>query len=348
MRWNHTLLAVAALTLAAGCEGSGQQAANNKASAALRQRAALLTSQGGKDLAAGRAKEALRSLRQAVLLGQGGHQVHAQMARALLALKQPEAARAACHMALRLKPKEPELMILLGQAELEAGFPEQAVNTLKQARTERPKDPTLKAMLRRARQRTAQRGKAAKLLKSGVALAERGKHAAAEEVLRQARAFHPEHAEITWRLAEALCLQRKHPAVIELLRKVVDTRHQDARAALLFGVALAYQGKQREAQGHLGRAVSLRLPDTQFQLWAANTALRAGQAVDARWLLDKALEFQVRPDKDKVLLLCLQVQTQRGVVKELELAQAQIAKLGGKCEDAAGAANKEQKTKNKK
>lgn len=169
----------------------------------------------------------------------------------------------------------PQLTVLLGQADAEQGDYDGAIATLQRAVQLKPDIAEASRTL-------------------GVIYMKQGKLPEAAAALRAELASHPSDAIARDTLATVLDLQGHQAEALDELARALQARPQDADARYLMGKILLARGSAAEAAEHLAIAARLAPEDANVFFQLAQAYQKSGRAVDAQ----KAFErYQALKDK---------------------------------------------------
>ncbi|HEX4567909.1 MAG TPA: tetratricopeptide repeat protein [Vicinamibacterales bacterium] len=169
----------------------------------------------------------------------------------------------------------PQLTVLLGQADAEQGDYDGAIATLQRAVQLKPDIAEANRTL-------------------GVIYMKQGKLPQAAEALRAELASHPSDPVARDTLATVLDLQGHQSEALDELARALQARPQDADARYLMGKILLARGSAAEAAEHLAIAARLAPEDANVFFQLAQAYQKSGRAADAQ----KAFEhYQALKDK---------------------------------------------------
>ncbi|MBM3775806.1 MAG: tetratricopeptide repeat protein, partial [Acidobacteria bacterium] len=193
---------------------------------------------------------------------------HAMLGEIALAGQKPKVAVGHFRRAGKLLREDVRLQVLLGQALVGAGQPQEARRAVLAIRSEDPQA----------------------LFQSGLVLAQAGDCASALERLERARGRHPEKAAVEFNLA--LCNHRtgRHREAVELLTGLARENAADAGVQSLLGDSLAALGKLEEAQVALERALALEQDDPRHHLALVALEIERENTERGLELVKRALE----------------------------------------------------------
>jgi len=169
----------------------------------------------------------------------------------------------------------PQLTVLLGQADAEQGDYDAAIATLQRAVQLKPDIADANRTL-------------------GVIYMKQGKLPEATAALRAELASHPSDAVARDTLATVLDLQGHQPEALDELGRALQARPQDADARYLMGKILLARGSAAEAAEHLAIAARLAPEDANVFFQLAQAYQKSGRAADAQRAFER---YQALKDK---------------------------------------------------
>lgn len=140
-------------------------------------------------------------------------------------------AEAICHQVLRISPKQPDALHLLGAITLNDARIEESIRWISQAIAIQPSNPEFHSNL-------------------GLALQFQGELETAKEHLRQAVSLAPDYANAWYNLHALLIDPDNMQPAIDCMQKVVALHPSDMDARLILGVLLDYTGNAEAAMQH--------------------------------------------------------------------------------------------------
>lgn len=294
--------------------------------------AALALQTGGGGLA-----KAQPWIERAVKADAGERTTQVAAARLYLQAGDASAALQAAQAADALAPQQPDVLDLLGQAQLAAGEPRQAIATLSKAVALRPDAAETHLRLAEAYERTSQPAQAAPHRRRAAELApgltkdqlsvvaaamNDGRIDAALAVARALQQRRPQDAAGYRIEGDLLARTRQWDGAVAAFRKAV-ARVRPADAPMRLHWAMTVSGRTREAAAFAQEWSAAHPADAGFHLYLAEAAMLGGDAGRAEAEYRRVVEL--RPDTAVALNALAYLAVQNGKPGAMELAQRAVA-----------------------
>ncbi|MBL8361954.1 MAG: PEP-CTERM system TPR-repeat protein PrsT [Rubrivivax sp.] len=274
---------------------------------------------------------------RALRAGNGDHATRTAAIRLFLQAGDATAALQAAQAADDAMPQQPDVLALLGQAQVAAGEPRQAITTLSRAIALRPDSAETHLRLAEAYERASQPAQAephrrrAAELAPGLTQDQLGVVSAAmtdgriDEALAVARALQqrrPQDAAGYRIEGNLLARSRQWDGAVAAFRKAV-TRAKPADAPMRLHWALTLAGRTRDAAAFVQEWSRTHPADAGFHLYLAEAAMLGGDVDRAEAEYRRVVEL--RPDTSAALNALAYLAVQRGKPGAMELAQRAVA-----------------------